>query len=100
MGVPHHLYGGIGTYLSLSHKKRSCASHASHEGWTDGGKGNNPEDHHALRLSGIHRAACCAGTGPSFRWVGGAARCRDSRRHLVAIGFYFIFLVYKENTFS
>jgi hypothetical protein len=100
MCVPRNLYGGIGPYLPLSQKKGSCASHAPYERWTDGGKGNNPKDHHAFRLNGIHRSSCLAGTRLSVQLVGRTSLCRNSRRHFSCDRVLFHFLVYKENTFS
>jgi protein-S-isoprenylcysteine O-methyltransferase Ste14 len=98
--VPRKLYGGGGPYLPLSHKKRSCASHAPYERWTDGRKGNNPKDHHAFASMGFIALLVLPALDYRFSWSVVPLSVVTVGDTLVAIGFYFIFLVYKENTFS
>jgi hypothetical protein len=112
LGVLGDFYWRIPSYHSLSHEERSCPSQTSYDQWTDCKKGARPKGHHALCLQRIHRLACGASGRPPFSpmtsraasgfqngglWVVDAATLRgNSQDALVAIGFYFIFLVYRR----
>jgi protein-S-isoprenylcysteine O-methyltransferase Ste14 len=100
MGIPWNIHGWIIPDLSLSPEKESCAPQASLAWRADGGKTENTKDHYGVCVNRIRLSAHCAGTRLPFWLVGGSCRCHDCRNVLVAVGFCFVFRVYKENTFT
>src|SRR4030095_488160 len=122
LALPDGLLRQLGTHHGVPDAAGPCAPRAAHARRPHRREGDAATHHHDHRVARLHRRPGRPCPRPPLPLVRGAARCRARRQHplrhrllfhlpglwaapasgnnLLYIGYCFIFLVYRENTFT
>src|SRR5215510_8419461 len=95
-----NLLRGVHFDHRLSHEERPGAARASHARWADVRKGRHAADHHGVRSLGFIALLVGPALDHRFGWSAVPVWGVVLGDVFVVVGFYFIFLVYRENTFT
>src|SRR5262245_567844 len=101
-GVSLHggLRGSVGRHHGVSRDQGSRASRAAHEGGADGGKGDEPKDHHVFALLGFVALLVVPALDRRFMWSPVPPYVSLIGDFLVALGFLLVYFVIRENSYA